>query len=59
MFACIYFVEDASLTVVSKNDKNLSVENFAEKSRVSMKWKGRNTYHGTIVKIHGKFLFSF
>lgn len=30
MFACIYFAKDASLTVVSKNDKNLLVENFAE-----------------------------
>lgn len=59
MFVCIYFVEDVSLMVVSKNDKNFLVENFVEKLRVFMKWKGRNIYYGMIVKIYGKFLFFF
>lgn len=54
IFACIYFLEDASLTVVGKNDKNLSMETeFAEKALVSMKW-GKHNYHGSIIKIHGK-----
>lgn len=54
MFACIYFVEDASLTVVGKNDKNLTIETeFAERESVSMKW-GKQTYHGVIIKINGK-----
>jgi len=55
MFACIYFVEDASLSVVGANDKNLEkLGDFGPREEVRMKW-GKKTYHGTIVKVDGLY----
>lgn len=62
MFACIFFFEDTSLSVVGKNDKNLTIiTEFSVKESVEMIWKdaGKSKlFHGVIVKVHGKFLLS-
>ena len=60
MFACIYFLEDASLSVVGKNDKNLKIGDgeFKAKQRVSMKW-GSTLYNGMIINVHGKYFLTF
>lgn len=48
-------MEDRSLSVLQKNDKNLSIDEFKEGSNCTMKWMGRKEYQCTIVKIHGKY----
>lgn len=57
-FACIYFKEDTSLSVVNKGDKNLVLEGaFDVRSHVEMTWRigaKKELYHGTIVKVGGK-----
>lgn len=60
MFACIYFSEDDSLSVVSKADKNLLFreDGWKEKEQVEMKWEGKD-YNGTIIRIHGTFYLTF
>ncbi|VDI18927.1 Hypothetical predicted protein [Mytilus galloprovincialis] len=56
MFACIYFEEDKSISVVGKENKELKVDGeFESKSKCTMQWKVRGTremktYHGTIIK---------
>lgn len=54
MFLCLFFMEDRSLSVLQKNDKNLSIDEFKEGSNCTMKWMGRKEYRCKIVKIHGK-----
>lgn len=60
MFACIYFSEDDSLSVVGKADKKLQFreDGWKEKEQVEMKW-GRKDYNGTIIRIHGTFYLTF
>lgn len=60
MFACIYFSEDDSLSVVGKADKNRQYreDGWKEKEQVEMKW-GRKDYIGTIIRIHGTFYLTF
>lgn len=54
MFSCIYFLEDASLSVVGLNDKNLEkLGEFKSGEKVRMKW-GKKTFHGIIIKVGGK-----
>ncbi|CAC5387042.1 unnamed protein product [Mytilus coruscus] len=58
MFACIYFEEDKSISVVGKADKDLKLDGeFESRSKCTMKWKvkgshEKKTYHGTIVRIN-------
>ncbi|CAC5384004.1 unnamed protein product [Mytilus coruscus] len=58
MFACIYFEEDKSISVVGKADKDLKLDvEFESRSKCTMKWKvkgshEKKTYHGTIVRIN-------
>uniref|UniRef100_K1RWJ1 Uncharacterized protein n=1 Tax=Magallana gigas TaxID=29159 RepID=K1RWJ1_MAGGI len=52
MFLCLFFMEDRSLSVLQKNDKNLSIDEFKEGSNCTMKWMGRKEYRCKIVKIH-------
>jgi hypothetical protein len=61
MYACIFFIEDTSLSVVGKNNKSLKVINdeWEPRGKVEMFWPGksagqRTLFHGTIVKIGGK-----
>ena len=55
MFACIFFEEDLSLSVVSERDKSLEVINtFLPKEPIRMRW-GKKVYNGVIVKVSGKF----
>ncbi|XP_061191564.1 uncharacterized protein LOC133199711 [Saccostrea echinata] len=58
MYACIFFIEDASLSVVGKNNKSLKVLNgeWEPKGKVEMLWPGKNAgqkslFHGTIIKV--------
>lgn len=56
MFACIFFEEDSSLTVVNQKDKALNVQNgFTPNEKVSMKW-GKKVYNGVIIKVGGKYI---
>lgn len=61
MFACIYFEEDYSVSVVGKENTDLKVEgSFEVKSRVEMVWKvgtERETFHGPIIKIDGELRY--
>lgn len=61
MFACIFFNEDASLSVVGKNNKSLKLvsDDWEPRGKVEMYWPGkvagqRSLYHGTIIKVGGK-----
>jgi hypothetical protein len=54
-FLCLFFMEDRSLSVLSQNDKNLTISELIEGSNCSMKWMGRKEYKCKIVKIHGKY----
>lgn len=61
MFACIFFSEDSSLSVVGRKNKSLKVINdeWEPRGKVEMLWPGRHAgqrtlYHGTIIKISGK-----
>ncbi|XP_052699334.1 uncharacterized protein LOC128176825 [Crassostrea angulata] len=58
MFACIFFNEDASLSVVGKNNKSLKLvsDDWEPRGKVEMYWPGkvagqRSLYHGTIIKV--------
>ncbi|XP_062584604.1 uncharacterized protein LOC134246295 [Saccostrea cucullata] len=51
-FLCLFFMEDRSLSVLSQNDKNLTISELTEGSNCSMKWMGRKEYKCKIVKIH-------
>ncbi|KAK3086833.1 hypothetical protein FSP39_024230 [Pinctada imbricata] len=51
MYVCIFFYEDRSLSVLPRNDKNLTFEEFREGEQCSMKWLGRKVYNGTILRI--------
>lgn len=58
MFACIYFKEDSTLSVVNEKDKDLKViDRFIERGTVEMVWrrpgKTRQIFHGSIVKTGG------
>ncbi|XP_052097356.1 uncharacterized protein LOC127732362 [Mytilus californianus] len=62
MYACVFFEEDSSLSVVWREDQDLSlIEDFKEHHKVEMKLLLRYgtpkiLYHGTIVKVsEGKF----
>lgn len=62
MYACVFFEEDSSLSVIWKEDRDLSlIEDFKEHHKVEMKWLLRpgtpkTLYHGIIVKVsEGKF----
>lgn len=63
MFACIYFKEDSSLSVVGRNDRDLKLlGNFLPREKVEMLWKMKGNapkvlYHGTIVKVGGNVIF--
>lgn len=57
VFVCVFFMEDRSLSVLPKNDKNLSIDEFKEGSSCTMKWMGRKEYQCKIVKIHGKSVY--
>ncbi|XP_060589549.1 uncharacterized protein LOC132744786 [Ruditapes philippinarum] len=51
MFACIFFEEDKSLSVVNECDKSLEMlHSFKSNESVRMKW-GRKIYNGTIVNV--------
>ena len=57
MYACCYFVEDASLYVGAKGDAKLEVlGDFLEGSKVQRKWS-KKQYNGVIIKVHGKHTF--
>ena len=54
MFACIYFKEDSTLSVVNEKDKDLKViDGFVERGSIEMTWrrpgKTKELFHGTIV----------
>ncbi|CAG2218050.1 unnamed protein product [Mytilus edulis] len=57
MYACVFFEEDSSLSVIWKEDRDLSlIEDFKEHHKVEMKWLLRpgtpkTLYHGIIVKV--------
>ena len=57
MFVFIIFKEDASLSVVGKGDKDLTIlTDFREREPIQMRWgtkpgKPKELYHGTIIKI--------
>jgi hypothetical protein len=54
MFACIYFHEDKTFSVVSKSNPSLKMKTeFTMKGEVEMKW-GCKFFSGVIVKISGK-----
>lgn len=59
MFACIFFKEDASLSVVGRSSKKLVLKGqFQQGDEVEMEWpvsgKKRALYHGTIIVTGGK-----
>lgn len=55
MFACIFFYEDKSLSVVGENSKKLELmESFKEGGKVKMNWGKVGMFSGCIVKVHGK-----
>lgn len=51
-------MEDRSLSVLQKNDKNLSIDEFKEGSNCTMKWMSRKEYQCKIVKIHGNLFIA-
>lgn len=55
MFACIFFYEDKSLSVVGEKSKKLELmESFKEGGKVKMNWGKVGMFSGCIVKVHGK-----
>ena len=53
MFSCLFFTEDRSLSVVGRDDNNLTVlKEWKPKESVEMTW-GKKLFHGTIIKIGG------
>lgn len=60
MFACIFFHEDKSLSVVGEKSKKLELmESFKEGGKVKMNWGKVGMFSGCIVKVHGKFEYIF
>lgn len=62
MFACIYFQKDASLSVISKENKDLTVlEEFLARKPVQMKWRlpgnAAEDFDGVIVCTDGNASF--
>lgn len=53
MFACIFFYEDKSLSVVGEKSKKLELmESFKEGGKVKMNWGKVGMFSGCIVKVH-------
>ena len=56
MFACIYFREDNSMSVVGEKSKRLQLlGDFKAGENVKMLW-GQNLFNGTFVQIHGEYI---
>lgn len=52
-FACIFFYEDKSLSVVGEKSKKLELmESFKEGGKVKMNWGKVGMFSGCIVKVH-------
>ncbi len=58
-WACVYFSQDASLTVVSRESPKLVIlVDFTVMSDVDMEWKvggATKMFRGVIVKTHGEY----
>ena len=55
MFACVYFEEDNTISVIRKGHRDLKCEKFSPNERCVMKW-GNAEFEGIIIEVSGKFL---